>query len=467
MERILIVEDERLLRKSIREALESEGYGVTDVDRVDRALDSLGREEFDLAVVDQRLPDGEGMDVLRAVKARFPDVPVVLMTAYSSVQDAVEAMRRGAYDYLNKPFDLDELILVIGKALETTRLRREVSFYATSQKQAHGLDRILGASEAITTLKGQVRRVLAASSSTLLIRGESGTGKGMLAKAIHYESDRARAPFVNVTCTAIPETLLESELFGHERGAFTGAHARKKGQFELGRGGSVFLDEIGDLPGGLQAKLLRFLEDRTFRRVGGTQDISVDVRIIAATNRDLEKAVAEGQFREDLYYRLNVIPLVMPPLRECARDAALLAKAFLVEFAKEFGRPTTGMTPSALDVLCAYAWPGNVRQLRNVIERMLILSTADPIDVVDLPPELGSAVSGGGASGGDGGGAPRNGADLFVLPAGGVKWENVEQALVEQAIERTNGNQSKAAKLLGLSRDQLRYRLQRFGLLDG
>jgi DNA-binding NtrC family response regulator len=514
-ERILVAEDESLLRHSIVDQLEAEGYRVTATGSAGDARREVERGDYDLALFDFRLPDGNGLELLKASLDKSPEAPVVLMTAYSSVENAVEAMRLGAYDYLNKPFDMDELGLVLAKALETTQLRREVQLYTSRQRQRFGLQRIIGESACMVELLDQVRRIIDSGSSTVLIRGESGTGKDLLAKAIHYESERARAPFVNVTCTAIPDTLLESELFGHERGAFTGAHQKKVGLFELARGGTVFLDEIGDMPQGLQGKLLRFLEDRTFKRVGGTQDISVDVRIVAATNADLEAAVEDGRFREDLYYRLKVIPLELPPLRARRDDIPQLVKAFLVDVSRDVRRQFHGIEPSAMEALTRYDWPGNVRELRNVMERALILGRGDVLRLGDLPREvravLGDAefpVAGtaeplpvrvrvpgeddrqDAVSGGDSNGrthtsaaAPvdtipvvRGGpsaadrerfgtAACIVLPPEGLDWEDVERALVIQAVERTDGNQSRAAKLLGLSRDQLRYRMQRFGML--
>ncbi len=492
-ERILIVEDEGLLRESIADQLAAEGYRPHAVESAREARAAVERGDYDLGLFDFRLPDGDGLALLRFALEREPERPVILMTAYSSVENAVEAMRLGAYDYLHKPFDMDELVLVVRKALETRRLKRDVELYTRDQRRRFGLRRIIGSSAAMRAVIEQVRRIVRTNHATVLIRGESGTGKDLVAKAIHYESARAQAPFVNVTCTAIPDSLLESELFGHERGAFTGAHQRKQGLFELARGGTIFLDEIGDMPANLQAKLLRFLEERTFKRVGGTEDLSVDVRIVAATNADLETAVADGRFREDLYYRLKVVPLVLPPLRARREDIPELVRAFVAEIGQETRRRLSAITPEAMEALCRYAWPGNVRELRNVIERALILGTGDVLTLEDLPPEV--------REGGEPSPAPRPAEDArcapattpppppapialeptpsahdrerfgtaagIVLPPEGVIWEDVERALVIQALERTDGNQSKAARLLGLSRDQLRYRMQRFGLLDG
>jgi DNA-binding NtrC family response regulator len=454
-ERILVVDDEKLIRMSLVDELARQGYRVEEAETGGAALAKLAEDEIDLVLLDYRLPDMDGIQVLRDIAARSPDTLVILMTAYSSIENAVQAIKLGAYDYLNKPFDMDEMSVRVKKALETTALRREVRLHAAREKEQYGISRIVGKSEAIQRLREQIRRIARSGASTVLIRGESGSGKDVFAKAIHYESERAQRPFVNVTCTAIPENLLESELFGHERGAFTDAKAAKKGLFELARGGTVFLDEIGDMPPVLQAKLLRFLEERHFRRVGGTEDISVDVRIIAATNRDLEAAVRKGEFRPDLYYRLKVIPIEVPPLRERPEDIPLLAQAFIDQIATELRKKVRSISAEALALLEAYPWPGNVRELRNAIERAVILGTGERIEAQDLPAELqpGRAKPAGGAAG------------LVTLPAEGVRLEAVEDELVRQALDRTRGNQSAAARLLGVTRDQLRYRMERMGLL--
>ncbi len=453
-ERILIVDDEKLIRMSLADELTRQGYQVEAVETGAAALQRIDEVEFDLVLLDYRLPDVDGLEVLRGIAAKRPDTLAILLTAYSSIENAVQAIKLGAYDYLKKPFDMDELSLRVKKALETTELRRGIRLYTAKQKEQFGLARLIGKSEAMERLREQVRRIAHSGASTVLIRGESGVGKDVLAKAIHYESDRARAPFVNITCTAIPESLLESELFGHEKGAFTDARFQKKGLFELARGGTVFLDEIGDMPAVLQAKLLRFLEERHFRRVGGTEDISVDVRIIAATNRDLEEAVKKGDFRADLYYRLKVIPIEVPPLRERTEDIPLLAQAFVDQLRSEFRSRVRGISPAALKLLTAYSWPGNIRELRNAIERAMILGAGELIEPGDLPSELKP------------GDFAQRGADALVrLPPEGVKLEAVEEALVRQALERTKGNQSAAARLLRISRDQLRYRMERMGLL--
>jgi DNA-binding NtrC family response regulator len=454
-ERILVVDDEKLIRMSLVEELTRQGFRAVEADTGAAGLARASEGDIDLVLLDYRLPDMDGLAVLRELSAKHPDVLVILLTAYSSIENAVQAIKLGAYDYLNKPFDMDELTLRVRKALETTELRREARRHLTEQQDRFGLARMVGKSQAVERLREQVRRVAHSGASTVLIRGESGAGKDVIAKSIHYESERARFPFVNVTCTAIPENLLESELFGHERGAFTDARQMKKGLFELAKGGTVFLDEIGDMPPVLQAKLLRFLEERHFRRIGGTEDISVDVRIVAATNRDLEEAVRKGDFRADLYYRLKVIQIEVPPLRERGDDIPLLAQYFVDQLRTELRGKVRTIAPEARELLVRYPWPGNVRELRNAIERAMILCARDRIDPDDLPTE----IRGGGAR-------PRESADAIVtLPPEGVKLEAVEEALVRGALERTRNNQSAAARLLGISRDQLRYRMERIGLL--
>jgi DNA-binding NtrC family response regulator len=411
------------------------------------------------------------MEVLRRAADLYPDTTVILMTAYSSIHSAVEAIKLGAYDYVNKPFDFDDLLASIQKALETTRLRREVKRLRNEQKNAYGVSNIVGRSAAMRDVFVMIRKVAESAATTVLIQGESGTGKDLVAKAIHFASDRSDKPFMNITCSALPETLLESELFGHERGAFTDAKLQKKGLLELASGGTVFLDEIGDMGLALQAKLLRFLEEKTMKRVGGVRDIRVDVRIIAATNRDLEKAVRQGAFREDLYYRLKVIPIHLPSLEERKDDIPHLVAHFLDQFNREFKKSTQGFSPEALDCLMRYHWPGNVRELRNVIERAMILETKPQIAVEDLPREIvrpPAEPSGAPPPASAGAEEPpdADGDDgTYRLPETGVTLEEVERDLVRQALERTRGNQTHAARLLNISRDALRYKMKKFGLL--
>jgi DNA-binding NtrC family response regulator len=402
----------------------------------------------DLVLLDYKLPDTDGLRLLKQIKQRDPDILVILLTAYASVETAVEVMKQGAYHYANKPFNLDELVLIVQKALETTRLRREVRALRNSQAQEWGLERIVGDSAVMIEFKALLQKVAASPASTVLLMGESGTGKDLAAKVIHYTSERAPRPFVNITCSALPETLLESELFGHERGAFTDARQQKRGLFESADGGTVFLDEIGDMVPALQAKLLRFLEEKAFKRVGGAQDIRVDVRVIAATNRNLEEAVRQGTFREDLYYRLNVLPFALLPLRAHASDVPLLVRYYIDQFNREFRKNVGGVSPEAMHALESYPWPGNIRELRNAVERAMLLTEG-----TTLLPENFPVL------------APRPQATQGVdLPAGGVDLEQLERDLVVQALARTGGNQTRAAALLGLNRDQIRYRIEKFNL---
>ncbi|MCK6485979.1 MAG: sigma-54-dependent Fis family transcriptional regulator [Phycisphaerae bacterium] len=447
--RILIIEDEKLIRWSLRQRFEEESFIVDDAENGADGIALLSRAAYDLVMLDYKLPDQTGLDVLRHIRENDQDVVVLIMTAYSNVEDAVEAMRLGAYDYVTKPFKIETLMIGVRKALETTRLKREVRDLRSQMQKDFGLDRIIGRCPPMQQLFQTIRDVSASGASTIFLRGESGTGKDLVAKAIHYNSDRVGRPFMNITCTAITETLLESELFGHERGAFTDAKQKKKGLLELADGGTVFLDEVGDMPPKLQAKLLRFLEERMFRRVGGVQDIEVDVRIIAATNRDIDQLIRDGVFREDLFYRLNIIPIHLPPLRERGDDLRLLAEYFIAEFAREFRKNITGISRSGFDKLRAYPWPGNVRELRNAIERAVLLSKQPELGPDDFTLGRGEVET------------P---VEWVNLPHNGIRLQDLEERLVRQALERTGHNQTRAAKLLFLSRDQLRYRMERYGI---
>jgi two-component system response regulator AtoC len=447
--KVLVVDDEDLLRWSLCAQLKEDGYGVDEAADGGSALEKVA-QGIDLVLLDFKLPDVDGLELLHRIKESHPDTIVILMTAHSTVQSAVEAIKGGAFHYVIKPFEVDEMMALVEKALETTRLRREVRELRALQSEPFSMDRIIGESPPVRAVKALLRKIAATPASTVLLGGESGTGKDLAARSLHYGSDRAASPFMHITCTALPESLLESELFGHEKGAFTDAHQQKRGLFERAHRGTVYLDEIGDMTAGLQAKLLRFLEEKAFKRVGGADDIRVDVRVIAATNRDLEEAVRKGGFREDLYYRLNVLPVIMPPLRERSGDVALLAKYFADGFSREFRRSVTGLTPEALQLLDAYPWPGNVRELKNAVERAVLLAEGDRLGPGDFQALQGDAARG----------QPLG----FRLPPAGVDIHQVERSLVEQALARTRGNQTRAGELLGLNRDQIRYRIEKFKL---
>jgi len=444
---ILVVDDEELVRWSLREQLRRDGYVVSEAGTGANALEQVALGGVDLVLLDFRLPDTDGLAVLRRIKELAPETLVILMTAFSTVDNAVEAMRLGAYHYVNKPFNLDEVALVVDKALETSRLRREVRTLRTSQGREYGFDAVIGASPAMLQVKSLLARVASSPASTVLLTGETGTGKDLAAKAIHYNSDRAARPFVNITCSALPEQLLESELFGHERGAFTDARQQKRGLFETADGGTVFLDEIGEMMPGLQSKLLRFLEEKTFKRVGGLADVRVDMRVIAATNRQLEAEVEAGKFREDLFYRLQVMPILLPPLRERTGDIPLLASYYIDRYNREFKKRVRGVTADAMAMLEQYRWPGNIRELRNTIERAMLLMDREWLEPDDLATLFRTTAT-----------------MQFRLPPHGVVLEDVERQLLMQALERAGGNQTHAGQLLGINRDQVRYRIEKFGL---
>ena len=445
---VLVVDDEPLIRWSLVNRLKEEGYRTLEAGTGADAV-AHHRDGADLVLLDFALPDSNGLSVLKQIKDNDPDTLVIMLTAHTGVETAVEAMKHGAYHYANKPFDLDEIMMLVEKALETTQLRREVRTLRAKQAQPFGLDSFVGDSEAARSVRVVLKKIGVSPASTVLLTGESGTGKDLAAKIIHYTSSRAARPFMNITCSALPETLLESELFGHERGAFTGADRQKRGLIESADGGTVFLDEIGEMVPLLQAKLLRFLEEKSFKRVGGSTDVRVDVRVVAATNRSLQEEVKQGRFREDLFYRLNVMAVTLPPLRERREDIALLINHYIDSFNLEFRKKIRGVTPAALVALEGYGWPGNVRELRNAVERAMLL--AEGVDLTEPHFPMLTAVEPGVSA-------------SMGLPTGGINLEALERTLVEQALERAGWNQTKAALLLGLNRDQIRYRIEKFNL---
>lgn len=444
MRRILLADDEANMRWVLDRALTKAGYDVESVEDGQLAIDRALQERPDLVLVDLKLPKMDGLSVLRTLKKHYPDLLMVMMTAHGSTSTAIEAMKAGAQDYLMKPFDIDELLITLAKAFEVETLREQVDYLKGEAHQAGW--QLVGVSDSMLAVKHLAERV-AITPATVLIQGESGTGKELVAQAIHTFSPRVDGPFIRVNCAALSETLLESELFGHEKGAFTGAHARKTGRFELADRGTLFLDEIGELSHNVQAKLLRVLQERTFERVGGEKTIKVDVRIIAATNRNLLVEAQEGRFREDLYYRLNVFPISVPPLRKRREDIPVLTEHFLDKLSSYGGSKT--LDQGVLSQLMTYTWPGNVRELENVVERMVIISKGAIIGMDSLP--LFDSFS-----------KPEEDSNAFVLPSEGVSLEEIEKSFLQQAMEQTGGNQSQAAKRLGLTRHAFLYRLEKY-----
>jgi two-component system, NtrC family, response regulator AtoC len=459
------VDDDAAIRWSLAEALRSWGYASVEAGTVAAGLAAFEVEEPTAVLLDIDLPDGSGLDALREIKARRADAVVVMITANVQVENTISALRGGAYDFIGKPLHLEELRVTIRNGIEAHQLRQEVTQVRRERARQFSFDQIIGDSPAVQRMLTLARKVAESEASSVLLQGESGTGKDLVAKAIHYGSRRSDSPFVAINCAAIPATLIESELFGYEKGAFTDAKARKEGLFEQAEGGTLFLDEIGELELGLQAKLLRVLEEGAFRRVGGLKDIPLDVRIVAASNRDLRAGSEAGRFRLDLYYRLSVIQIDIPPLRERGDDILLLTDHYIKQFGDrlKLRRKIRGLAPEVAEAFRRYSWPGNVRELRNVVERALILEDADLVTTEYLPRDLlaqtGQAASASSAT------TPRaeafgGGRDL-LLPSHGISLEELETSLVRQAIERSGGNQTRAAELLGISRDQLRYRLKK------
>ncbi len=451
---VLVVDDEELIRWSLAEELRSAGYRPVEAGSLADARRLAAEEHLELCIFDVRLPDGDGVDLLREFRAKDPDLPIVMITGHGNVGLAVEVTKLGATDYVPKPFDLREMMLTVERATRASKRARELR--ALRARSARGYGEIVGESPAMLRMFDLLSRLEDTDAPTVLILGESGTGKDLVARAIHARSRRRDEPFLEVDCTGLSDTLMNSELFGHERGSFTDAKQRKLGLFEVAGKGTIFLDEIGELSLQTQGRLLRALENRRFKRVGGTTDIEVKARVVAATNRDLAAEVEAGRFRQDLYYRLAVIPVEVPALRDRRGDIALLVQHFVRKLGRDLGRPIEGVDDSAITRLEAYEWPGNVRELRNVVERAVILSRGTTIGLGDLPPEVaGSRAAATGALGGG----------PFRLPDEGIDLAELERDLVLQALERTEGNQSAAARLLGIGRYALRYRMEKLGLL--
>jgi DNA-binding NtrC family response regulator len=459
-QKILVIDDEKLIRWTLEQHLVKEGYDVATAESAEKGLGLITEDQPDLVLLDNRLPEMTGLELLQKLNVQERGLMVIMITAYGMVETAVQAMKFGAYDYISKPFNLEELTFVIKKALEAGSLRSQVK--QLRQEVRGAVDTIIGESDEMARIKDLIRKIAKsdATATTVLIQGESGTGKELVAKAVHYNSARADKPFMAINCAALPVNLLESELMGHEKGAFTDAKFSKKGLFELADGGTVFLDEIGDMHVSMQAKLLRMLEERTFRRVGGVKDVKVDVRVVSATNQELSRAMSEGRFRKDLYYRLQVVPINLPPLRERGRDILALARHFIGYFNKECHKDVRGIAKEAEQILLSYTWPGNVRELKNVIERAMILEIEHELQPEHLSPEIVE----GGLPVPSQSGTPVS-LDGFVIPESGLSIDDVEHALVRKALEMANGNQTRASQLLKMPRDAFRRRMKRFGLI--
>jgi DNA-binding NtrC family response regulator len=484
-EKVLIIDDERLVRWSLRQKCEEWGYQVTEAENGADGLRLARNESPDLVLLDVRLTDMNGLQVLERVKQAGDARAIIMITADPQLEDVKQALKQGAYDFIGKPIDYDELRVAVKNALEATQLRSENETLKKEvlQRRRAAYHDVVGESQRMQDLMSFVNKVASSEATTILIQGESGTGKDLISRAIHFESRRKDKPLIVINCSAIPETLMEAELFGHEKGAFTDAKSMKKGLFEQADGGTLFLDEIGELSGLLQAKLLRVLEEQVIRRVGGVKDQEVDVRVIAASNRDLERAVREGQFRQDLYYRLAIISIFLPPLRDRREDILPLVQFFIERYNRRFRKSIRGITSETRELLVRYDWPGNVRELKNAIERAMILEDDDLLKPIYLPFSVGSPLSsltafevssGGNVQAGAGSGVmphqetqSSNGKNLprLSIPEGGTSLEEIERTLVEMAMSQSNRNQTQAAKLLDISRDALRYKLKKFGLI--
>ncbi len=450
--KVLIVDDEKLLRWSLSQKIQEWDFDVTEAENGEKALLKIEEEAPDLVMLDVKLPDKKGTDLLKELKNKNPEVPVIMMTAYGVIDDAVIAMRRGAYDFITKPIDDSKLKNTIKNALETASLKNEVAFYRERDKKQFDPSQFVAQSKTMKQVIGMAKKIAESEASIILLEGESGTGKDLLSQTIHHLSRRNRSAYLVINCSAIPENLLESELFGYEKGAFTDAKQKKKGLVELAEGGTLFLDEISTLNLHLQAKLLRFLETQTFKRVGGLKDIEVDIRVITATNQELEVACEEGKFRKDLYYRLNVCPVFIPPLRERKRDIIPLTQQFISHYNLRFRKDIKGIASEVEKLFMEYDWPGNVRELKNAVERAMIFEEESLITTKNLPISLnkGSFES------------SSHIPDKFAKNS--LSLEEMEKELLKEALKKANGNQSQAAKLLKITRDTLRYKIKKHGL---
>jgi two-component system response regulator AtoC len=457
-ETILIVDDERLVRWSLQQKLEQWGYHVSLAEDGATALGRIQLDNPDLITLDVKLPDMTGIDVLSELRNRNIQIPVIVITAFGVVDDAVRSLKLGAYDFIEKPINFEKLQNAVRNALEARRLRTEVARTHEIQRNEFSVDRIIGVSDHIRDIRELIKKVAGSEASTILIQGESGTGKDLVSHAIHYESSRRDRPFFAINCAAIPENLMESELFGHEKGAFTDARTQKKGMFEMADGGTLFLDEISEMTLGMQAKLLRVLEGQSFRRVGGVKNINVDVRVIVASNRNLEDAVRILKFRQDLYFRLAIITLYLRPLREHKEDIPPLLEHFIRHYNRKFRKNIQGLTKEADELLMNYGWPGNIRELKNAIERVMILAEGNRVAVKYLPIR----ISEGGMMTMPAGEGSTNGE--IQLPAGGMPLYDVEKELIRQALDQAHGNKTTAARLLRITRDTLRYKVKKYSL---
>ncbi len=451
--RILIMDDEAQERSRIESFLKQKGYEVTALASVATAIEAMKRERFDVFITDCNIPGVDALQTSGEARKINPDMAVIIMTSFGTIETAVKAIRAGAYDYLPKPIDLEQLVVLIGRISERQNLLRENAQLREQLVERYKFDEIASTSHAMEEVMNLVGRV-AASNATVLLRGESGTGKELIAKAIHYHSPRASRPLIKVNCAALPETLLESELFGHEKGAFTGATSRRIGRFEAADTGTLFLDEIGDIPPSVQVKLLRVLQEKEFERIGGNETIKVDVRLVAATNRDLEKAMKDGSFREDLYYRLNVVAVVLPPLRERKEDIPALMEHFLRKYGRENKKNIAGVTAETRDLLMRYSYPGNVRELENIIERAVVLTKGETITSADIPLHLKSGESEEKICV-----AKRDGSLTDTL-------DTVERGIIMEALKSAGGVQTRAAEKLGISERVLRYKLKKFKIKE-